>query len=306
MSSKYILALFIAGILVVVIVYASKTNSLDRITGNFAYTENLINNNSTLGASKSGTSLDFPQNQGTSNQTRVNRETATAIPQEPVAQPKPPVAKTPDPLPSPTSPPEPLVIGDKTPFINLSATQTSMGIYFEWGLKDVDNANGYKLVKNKTGSPKYPTDDFVFIENKETKHYTWTVSDGSTWHFRLCTYNGKDSCKVYSNEVTIKAPKITGTVKSITLTGTKDGTDKINLEWTVDGKSDLGYKIIWSKNEEPTYPTRDGDTPAYVNTDDIRKYTISNLTIANKYYIRVCEYINGKCGKYSNQVSIEL
>jgi hypothetical protein len=31
------------------------------------------------------------------------------------------------------------------------------------------------------------------------------------------------------------------------------------VTWTVNGYSKQGFKVVWSKNANPTYPTRDGD-----------------------------------------------
>ena len=58
-------------------------------------------------------------------------------------------------------------------------------------------------------------------------------------------------------------------VSSITLSG--DGSD---ISWSVDGYSSKGFKVTWSKNENPTYPTRSGDKYHYHSSPEKNSDTI--------------------------------
>lgn len=82
--------------------------------------------------------------------------------------------------------------------------------------------------------------------------------------------------------------------------------DGNKVMWKVDGKSNTGYKIVWSKNINPTYPTRDGDKYIYIENPSYYYTSIDAFNGAGDYYVRVCEYINGGCGVYSNEVKTTL
>jgi len=90
-------------------------------------------------------------------------------------------------------------------------------------------------------------------------------------------------------------------VKSITLSGS----DK-NISWVVDGYSTKGFKVIWSKNSEPTYPTRSGDKYHYFADPNKINDSLSAFNGNGTYYVRVCEYLGGKCGVYSNEIKVIL
>lgn len=77
-----------------------------------------------------------------------------------------------------------------------------------------------------------------------------------------------------------------------------------SLTWIVDGYSKKGYKVVWSKTTYPTYPTRKGDKYHYISNPDKKYDTITKFDGSGVYYARVCEYLGGKCGKYSNQVKV--
>lgn len=93
----------------------------------------------------------------------------------------------------------------------------------------------------------------------------------------------------------------TSSVRSITLTGT--GT---SVRWTVDGNPAQGVKVVWSKNQSPTYPPREGDRAEYHSNPTDSEATISAFDGAGKYYVRICEYNNGSCGVHSNQIEVQL
>ncbi len=92
-----------------------------------------------------------------------------------------------------------------------------------------------------------------------------------------------------------------GQVNSITLNGEGN-----SITWTVDGYSPKGFKVVWSKNEHPAYPTRDGDKYHYFSNPNQRADTLSAFDGSGIYYVRVCEYLGGKCGVYSNEINVEL
>ncbi|NTW22868.1 hypothetical protein HGA34_05025 [Candidatus Falkowbacteria bacterium] len=92
------------------------------------------------------------------------------------------------------------------------------------------------------------------------------------------------------------------TVKSITLTAGGDN----QISWSTNGNSVNGFKIAWSLNPDPTYPLRSGDQYHYYAEPNKSNDTLEAFSGDGIYYVRVCEYLGGKCGLYSNQVKMTL
>jgi len=90
----------------------------------------------------------------------------------------------------------------------------------------------------------------------------------------------------------------TSEVESIALSG--EGKD---IKWTVDGHSDKGFKVVWSKDPKPTYP---GDKFHYYTDPDKNSDTLRAFDGSGIYHVRVCEYLGGKCGVYSNEIKVKL
>lgn len=78
------------------------------------------------------------------------------------------------------------------------------------------------------------------------------------------------------------------------------------VKWSTVGYSKNGYKIVWSKNSNPTYPNRDGDKYVYLSEPSTSSTTLEAFNGAGTYYVKVCEYLGGSCGMYSNEVTISL
>ncbi|MBN1169160.1 FecR domain-containing protein [Candidatus Woesebacteria bacterium] len=218
------------------------------------------------------------------------------------------------PTPSPTpKPPVPTSTPAPNYQISLSASPTDSGIKFSWTVNGIEIPQGFKIVKNENGNPVYPGNDYQYLTDPNTRSYTWKITDGKTWHFRVCQYLG-GKCGVYSNDVKVTAPsgsdkstketpEISSQVDSITLTTTKISDEKAKLTWSVSGTVPNGFKVVWSKSTGPTYPTRDGDWAQWLNGDS-REYEIGALQAGNTYHFRICEYLSGKCGTYSNEQSL--
>lgn len=78
------------------------------------------------------------------------------------------------------------------------------------------------------------------------------------------------------------------------------------VSWVTNGDSEGGFKVVWSKNTGPTYPNRDSDRYHYLSDPHASKDKLDAFAGAGTYYVRVCEYLGGKCGTYSNEVSVAL
>lgn len=193
--------------------------------------------------------------------------------------------------------------------IILTAKQVSGGISLTWTADGVDAPNGFKVVKSTQIDPVYPGNDYYYASNPDTRSYKWSLNDGKTYFFRVCQYID-GVCKAYSNNIKVTAPKVveteteasTGPVSSLTIASA--GTGKVT--WKISGYSEQGFKLVWSKNSGPTYPTRSGDKYNYYSDSGTRSGTIDAFSGNGTYYVRVCEYLGGKCGKYSNQITMTL
>jgi len=198
--------------------------------------------------------------------------------------------------------------------ISLTSKAQDKGVHLYWTVNGISINNGFKIVKSTNSNPTFPEDGYIYVSDSSVKNYFLGLKDGKTWYIRVCKYNGSGSCDYYSNEIVFKAPDLGGgksddsdsNVDNIDLGVTKKSGDKVKLTWSVDGKAKKGFKVVWSKNDKPTYPPGDGDKYHYLSNPDTRSDYIDDLDDNKKYYFRVCEYLGGKCGTYSNQVSIEL
>jgi peptidoglycan hydrolase-like protein with peptidoglycan-binding domain len=79
-----------------------------------------------------------------------------------------------------------------------------------------------------------------------------------------------------------------------------------SIAWTANGYSKNGFKIVWSKNAGPTYPTREGDKYIYLNDPAAKSATLHAFGGSGNYHVRVCEYLGGACGAYSNEATVQL
>jgi hypothetical protein len=103
-------------------------------------------------------------------------------------------------------------------------------------------------------------------------------------------------------ELTGTTEESTTDVTSLTLSHAGDGV----MSWVVNGTSESGFKLVWSKTSGPTYPTRSTDKYAYYSSSSTTTGQIDSFDGAGTYYVRVCEYLGGACGVYSNEVQVEM
>ena len=186
------------------------------------------------------------------------------------------------------------------------------GVHLYWTPTGINVSNGFKIVKSTDSNPTFPEDGYIYVSDSSVRNYFLGLKDGKTWHIRVCRYDGSGKCSYYSNEIVFKAPDYDDGDKSddddsdvdkISLSVTKKSDDKVKLTWSVDGKAKKGFKVVWSKESKPTYP---GDKYHYLSDSGARSDYIDDLEEGKTYYFRVCEYLGGKCGTYSNEVSKKM
>jgi hypothetical protein len=197
------------------------------------------------------------------------------------------------------------------------STSNSSGV--EW-ITYGTSTYGFKVVWSKTEKPTYPTrstDQYHYYTDPGTSKDTLIAFKGAgRYYVRVCEYiNG--ACGKYSNQVYLylgantntetsnnEEATTTGGVNSIILNSASS--NPAAVVWTVDGVSTQGFKVVWSLNENPTYPTRDGDGYHYYSDPATNKDVLEAFNGTGIYYVRVCEYLGGACGIYSNQVKLDL
>lgn len=185
----------------------------------------------------------------------------------------------------------------------------------KWSANGV-SAQGFKVVWSKNENPTYPTREgdmyHYYSDSSAYKDTLQAFAGAGMYYVRVCEYLG-GKCGVYSDQIQVnlntdpikdsKGEAIAkAVVSSIALTGEGN-----TVNWTVDGYSANGFKVIWSKNENPTYPTRDGDKYHYRGEASARQDWLEPFNGNGTYFVRVCAYeSDGTCRVYSNQISVKI
>lgn len=177
-------------------------------------------------------------------------------------------------------------------------------IYVKWVMSGYSAPSGFKVVAAQGKLPVYPGDKFTYMsDGSKREAYITGLSEG-TYNVRVCIYNGSGACTMYTTNyksVSVSG-EVLGEVSSISLSGTGP-----NITWSTVGYSAKGFKVVWSKNPGPTYPLRDENDRYHYYSDPYRTTdTLDPFKGPGTYYARVCEYLGGKCGVYSNQISVAL
>ncbi len=200
---------------------------------------------------------------------------------------------------------EPVVTSSVVNSISLSGTGSSIN----WSVNG-HSVKGFKVAWSKNANPTYPTrsgDKYHYHSSPSKDSDTLTAFSGDgTYYVRVCEYLG-GKCGVYSNQITVvlgdgsDSDNSSDNVESISLEANGS-----SISWEVSGNSPKGFKVAWSKNENPTYPTRSGDKYHYHSSPSKVSDTLTAFSGEGVYYVRVCEYLGGACGVYSNQVKVQI
>ncbi|HUT21778.1 MAG TPA: FecR domain-containing protein [Candidatus Bipolaricaulota bacterium] len=185
--------------------------------------------------------------------------------------------------------------------ISLTAVADGNGAGLTWATSGLDAAKGFKVVKGSTANPTYPGNDAQLVSGSS---FTWMNLPAGTYHFRVCEYTGS-GCGAYSNDATVT---ITGDEVqesgSISLSGSSSN-GKANLSWSTSGNLnfDNGYKVVFADTANPVYP---GNQYHYISDKTVKSDIWSDLEIGKTYHFRVCQYLGGSCGVYSNDVMVTI
>lgn len=186
--------------------------------------------------------------------------------------------------------------------IKLNASADNGKVYLNWSLTDMTSPKGFKVVYSKNLNPVYPGNTYHYLTDPNTRTDTWSGLSAGTYYFRVCEYLG-GACGVYSNNAVVTIEQDTYSSNgSISLNATEDN-GKVYLNWSLtDMYSSKGFKVVYSKNMNPVYP---GNTYHYKSDPNTRTDSWSGLS-EGTYYFRVCEYLGGSCGVYSNNAVITI
>jgi hypothetical protein len=201
------------------------------------------------------------------------------------------------PQPAPATAPKP---SSPANGITLSGSKSEKGVSLSWKVTGITVSKGFKIVKSEGANPIYGKSDAAFAE-ASARSYTWKITDGKTYHFRVCVYNSDGSCTNYSNDIAVSVPYVappTPPSGSLSLVHVSSN----NVAWTLSGSAPYGLKLVWAETAGPVYP---GSSAKYYNGTSTTSATFDG-TSGKTYYIRVCMYYEGSCKNYSNEIVVTL
>lgn len=76
--------------------------------------------------------------------------------------------------------------------------------------------------------------------------------------------------------------------------------------WNATGTDNQGFKVVWSKNANPTYPIRYGDHVDNIPSASAHTDTLTAFLGNGTYFVRVCNLVSNTCGVYSNQITVQF
>ncbi|MDD5726680.1 MAG: fibronectin type III domain-containing protein [Patescibacteria group bacterium] len=191
--------------------------------------------------------------------------------------------------------------------IKLTGILTDPGkVALSWTASGVDASKGFKVVISENANPVYPGNDYHYLADPNAKQDVWSGLDDKVYHFRVCQYLG-GACGVYSNDLAMIIAtngSATGNILpgSIKLNILDLGNGTVSLTWGLtDMTSPKGFKVVMSENPNPVYP---GNDYHYLADPNQVSDNWTGLKPGTTYHFRVCEYLGGYCGTYSNDATV--
>jgi hypothetical protein len=170
---------------------------------------------------------------------------------------------------------------------NATVSWTNGGVFFR---------NGYKILASTSNASPTISDTVATIASSGANSGDFTGTAGTTYHVRVCEYDGISACILYSDTKDFTFAKITLTSLSETAEGEAD------LEWTANGDFTNGF--IWlasSYTKEPILSDPDTQSGPLSGSDRSTGFT---LTAGMTHYFRLCQAnSSGGCAVYSNVLS---
>jgi len=171
--------------------------------------------------------------------------------------------------------------------IKMTGEAKDDGVHLSWEVINLTITSGFKVIMGENANPVYPGNDFKYLTDNAVRSYTWAVTDGKRYHFRVCQYDGNGKCLVYSNNVSVTAKSIAAQYSGPNLSA-QAGEDGVGLWWG-DRSNIPGfkyYKVVRSEtNPNLKYPDDGYITVRGKGEESYRDYT----SVKGKtYYYRIC------------------
>jgi len=200
--------------------------------------------------------------------------------------------------------------------IKLEGSVKDNNINLSWTTTELKDISSLKILMNKkAGTITYPAEQEHSLKTDVLKD-AWSKLEDGQYSFRLCAYVDKEGCKLYSNQITLTvgtkepaspepakpaADSSASTQGYILLSGADEG-NSATLNWLIsDFTATQGVFVILSNNSNVLFPGKEKIALASGTS-----YTWGNLLSGQTYYFRVCENLNNKCGRYSNEFSATI
>jgi hypothetical protein len=192
-----------------------------------------------------------------------------------------------------------------------NVTYFTFGIITLNGFTDISDGNatvhwtssgrfngGFKILASTTNSS--PTiSDAVGTASSIALSANFSGTAGTTYHVRICAYDGVSACILYSDTKDFTFAKITLTKLTIPFEG------EALLEWTADGDFTNGF--IWLGSASNNMPTL---SDPYTQSGSLSGSDRSNgfySTAGFTHYFRLCQTnSSGGCAVYSNVLSADF
>lgn len=241
--------------------------------------------------------------------------------------------------PAPAQTPDPVSPAEDGIFHISSIRSPEPGkVDISWKFEGFEERTGWKVVFSKNSNPEYPSrnkeDYFQYIDIPSSRNAVISnsaLNDGGEFHFRVCRYsNTADAvkCDIYTPDIAItvqskpaveviEPPAIPVQSESeIYLKKTGNG-DSIGLIWEPSPDLDIskGYKLVWDKVHNPTYPKNAESTEYWGYVAILPEYKHNYISpipipegfLSGTWYVRICRYLgNQVCDVYSNEVRVEF
>ncbi len=180
--------------------------------------------------------------------------------------PTPTLTPTPTTQPTPTTEEDPQTASPTPVVASIRITSASSPepgkVKLTWSVQGDLDGQGYKILFAKEENPEYGKNPGYYVDGIDSSHVEFTaeaLADGGTFHFRVCRFVRSDTekkCDTYSNDVTVNVASIDWGQVDINLEKTSQTGREITFSWEIsgDGRLDRGYKLVWNKDGQPTYP----------------------------------------------------
>jgi hypothetical protein len=162
-------------------------------------------------------------------------------------------------------------------------------------------ANGFKVLYSSSNANPTLSDTVVNAPTESAVNASVTGTAGTTYHFRVCKYNGAGACVLYS-------PVVDYTFALITLKVSSPSEGKMDLEWTAVGNFPNGFLGLLSlTTAEPVIGDADTIYGELEGGSSARSELGDTIVAGVSYYIRICQEISSdECGIYSNVVAYDF